>query len=124
MAKMFSAPEGNGGTQASTIIGDGVKVEGKCIGSGHITVRGEVIGTLKTTDDMVIESQAKVEADVEANNLTVAGEIHGSVICHGQLQLLASGKIFGDVTTNIISVETGAVLKGQCTTGAASEATA
>ena len=125
MAKMFSAPEDNASNMhASTIIGDGVKVEGKCIGSGHITVRGEVVGTLKTTDDMVIEAQAKVEADVEANNLTVAGEVHGSVVCRGQLQLLGSGKIFGDVTTNIISVETGAVLKGQCTTGAQSEATA
>lgn len=114
---MFNGKEGAVGSQPNTIIGDGVRVEGKCVGTGHVTVRGEVVGTLTTSDDMVIESSAKVEADVEANNLVVSGEIKGNVRCHGQLQLLASGKIFGDVTTNILSVETGAVIKGQCTTG-------
>ncbi len=120
MAKMFNSKEELVGTQPTTVIGDGVRVEGKCIGTGHLTVRGEVVGTLKTSDDMTIESSARVEADVEANNLVVAGEIKGNVHCHGQLQLMTSGKIFGDVTTNILSVETGAVLKGQCTTGAQS----
>lgn len=108
-------------TQPTTVIGDGVRVEGKCTGTGNVTVRGEVVGTLKTSDDLTIEAAARVEADVEANNLTVAGEIHGSVLCHGKLQLMASGKIFGDVTTNVLSVETGAILKGQCTTGAQTE---
>jgi len=118
MAKIFNAKEETIHHQPQTVIGDGVRVEGKCIGTGHVTVRGEVVGTLKTSDDMVIESSAKVEADVEVNNLVVSGEIKGNVHCHGQLQLLASGKIYGDVTTNILSVETGALIKGQCTTGA------
>lgn len=110
--------------QPTTVIGDGVRVEGKCIGTGNVTVRGDVVGTLKTSDDMVIEATAKVEADVEANNLTVAGEIKGNVVCRGQLHLLASGKIFGDVATNVLSVETGAVLKGQCTSGVTADTTA
>lgn len=117
MTKMFSPKEETDNNHPQTVIGDGVRVEGKCIGAGHVTVRGEVAGTLKTSDDMVIESSAKVEADVEANNLIVSGEIKGNVHCHGQLQLMASGKIYGDVTTNVLSVETGAIIKGQCTTG-------
>jgi cytoskeletal protein CcmA (bactofilin family) len=125
MAKMFNTPKEDSMTsQPTTVIGDGVRVEGKCTGTGNVTVRGEVVGTLKTSDDLMIEATARVEADVEANNLTVAGEIHGNVTCHGQLQLMASGKIFGDVSTNILSVETGAILKGQCTTGSHSEAAA
>jgi len=116
MAKMFSAKEGVSDHPA-TIIGDAVKLEGKFTGSGNITIRGEVVGTLNTTDDIIIESSAKIKADVEGNNISVAGEIHGNVLCHGQLQLLSSGKIFGDVSTQILSVETGAIIKGQCSTG-------
>ena len=97
MAKMFNPKEEGMVIQPTTVIGDGVRVEGKCIGTGNVTVRGDVVGTLKTSDDMMIEATAKVEADVEANNLTIAGEVKGNVVCHGQLHLLASGKIFGDV---------------------------
>lgn len=118
MAKMFSPKEG-GTEYPATIIGDGIKLEGKFTGSGNVTVRGEVVGTLNTTDDITVEASAKIKADVEGNNISVAGEIHGNVLCHGQLQLLSSGKIFGDVTTQILSVETGAVIKGQCSTGVA-----
>lgn len=116
MAKMFAAKEG-GNEYPATVIGDAVKLEGKFTGSGNVTVRGEIVGTLNTTEDIVIEASAKITADVEGNNISVAGEIHGNVLCHGQLQLLSSGKIFGDVTTQILSVETGAIIKGQCSTG-------
>jgi cytoskeletal protein CcmA (bactofilin family) len=30
---------------------------------------------------------------------------------------MASARVYGDVETNIISIETGAVLQGRCTTG-------
>ncbi len=118
MAKMFTTkPEGSS-LEAATTIGDGVRFEGKFSGAGNIVVKGEVVGSLKTTEDISIESSARVEADVEANNLTVAGEIHGAVKCRGQLQLLSTGKIFGDITAAVLSVETGAAIKGQCATGA------
>lgn len=116
MAKMFTSKDGSPAGDPQTVIGESVKVEGTFSGSGDVIVHGEVVGTLKTSNDIVISSAAKVEADVEAHNLTVAGEVHGNVVCHGQLQLQSTGKIFGDVTTQVISVEPGAVLKGQCTT--------
>ena len=124
MAKMFTSKNDlTGDNQPQTIIGQAIRLDGKCIGSGDIIVHGEIVGTVKSANDIVIEQTAKVEADVEANNLTVAGEIHGNVLCHSQLKLLATGKIFGDVTTDILSVETGAVIKGQCATGSDSTTT-
>lgn len=122
MAKMFIPKVEENPTEATTIIGEGVKLEGKFSGAGNVTVRGEVVGSLKTSDDILIEQSAKIEADVEAKNLTIAGEIHGNVLCHGQLRLLSSGKIFGDVTTAILSVETGAAIKGQCSTSGPDQA--
>ncbi|MFA6475262.1 MAG: polymer-forming cytoskeletal protein [Patescibacteria group bacterium] len=121
MSKFFNNNEVDMDAQPSTVIGDGVKVEGKFTGNGPITVLGEVVGTLSTKDDLLVEDSARIEADVEANNITLAGEIKGNVLCHGKLHIMASGKVFGDVTTNILSVETGAILKGQCTTGADSQ---
>ncbi len=116
MAKMFNQKEGVSGNQPQTVIGESVKVEGTFSGAGDVVVYGEVIGTLHTSNDVVVAGSARIEADIEASNVTVAGEIHGNVICHEQLQLQSTAKIFGDVTAQVISVEPGAVLKGQCST--------
>ncbi len=125
MAKMFNPKleETSSYDQPVTTVGQAVKIEGTFSGSGNVVVYGEVVGTLKTSNDLVIEESARIEADVEASNMTVSGEVHGSVVCHGQLQLKASGKIYGDVTTDNISVETGAVINGKCTSGSSSTAT-
>ena len=112
--------EEGGGTpmlDAETTIGQGVKIEGTFTGAGNVAVYGEVVGKFSTQGDLMVQEGARLEADVEAGNITVSGEIHGGVTCHGQLQLLASGKIYGDVTSEMFSVETGAVLQGTCTTG-------
>ena len=124
MAKMFTPKEGgaDGGEAPDTIIGKAVKLDGTFSGSGNVTVYGEIVGTLQTNGDLVVESSASVEANIEANNITVSGEVHGNIMCHGTLRLLTSAKVHGDVTTDIIEVETGAVIKGQCSTGNTSSA--
>ena len=123
MAKMFN-PKDDGvmeGDTPDTVIGQTVKLDGTFSGSGNVTVYGQVIGTLQTSGDLIIAESSKVEANVDANNITVSGEIHGNITCYGTLRILNSGKVFGDVTTDIIEVETGAVMKGQCSTGTSSD---
>lgn len=125
MAKMFSTreedmPVAHNGAAPQTVIGQGIKVEGTFSGSGNVIVQGEVEGTLSTAGDLVIENGAVVNANLEAQNIRVSGEVKGDITCHGQLDLQATAKIYGDVTTDIISVDTGAVIQGQCRTGVGS----
>jgi len=100
-----------------TVFGEAIKVEGTISGNGDLVIHGNVVGTVKTSGNIVVKNTAHIKANVEANNLTVAGEIHGNVLCQGQLQVQTSGKIFGDVSAQTIAVEVGAVLKGQCSAG-------
>ena len=118
---VFSKEEGVEPT-SETIIGPSVKVEGNFSGEGNIVVQGTVQGNLTTANDITIEEGAKVEADVEAENLKVSGEITGNVKCHGKTDLASSAKVNGDIDTDIISIETGAMLNGRCSC-ASSEAT-
>ena len=100
-----------------TIIGHGIKVKGTFSGTGNMVVHGEVEGTLSTSGDLAIEEGAVVSANIEAQNVRVSGNITGSITCHGQLELNSSAQIHGDVTTDIISVDNGAIMQGQCQTG-------
>lgn len=119
MAKMFSTPkEEQVHDGDNTIFGEAVKIEGTISGNGDLMIHGDVVGTIKTSGNVVVKTTSHIKANVEANNLTVAGEIHGNVVCQGQLQIQQTGKIFGDVSAQTIAIEVGAIIKGQCSAGA------
>ncbi|MBU0612389.1 polymer-forming cytoskeletal protein [Patescibacteria group bacterium] len=100
--------------ETETIIGPSVKVEGDFHGEGSIVVEGQVIGTLKTNQDLRIGPNAKVKADVEAANVLIAGEVVGDLYIKEKVELKNSAKVIGDITTKIISIEAGASLNGKC----------
>lgn len=98
-----------------TIIGATVKVDGNFVGSGDVTVDGQVAGTLKTSKNLRVGAGAVIKADIEAANVWVAGEVRGHIKCGGKVEIASSGKIFGNVDTVSIVVAHGAVLHGKVT---------
>jgi cytoskeletal protein CcmA (bactofilin family) len=104
--------------EMETIIGPSVKVEGNFTSNGNVVIEGALTGTIKTNRDLRVGEGAVIEADVHAENISSAGTITGAVFCNQKLDLKQTGKIFGDVEAGIMSVETGAILQGKCTSGA------
>lgn len=100
--------------EAETVIGPSVKVEGNFAGSGNVVVEGNFNGTLKTSQNLRVGSEAKVKADVEAANAYVAGEIRGNLKVAGRTELTASAKVFGNIETKVVSIEPGALFNGKC----------
>jgi len=115
---MFNKNESTGGNnQNETVIGNSVKIEGDFTAEENVLVEGEVQGNLKTNKNLVIAETAKVKADVEGQNIKVSGTVEGNITCQEKIEITASGKVFGDIKTNIIAIETGAIIKGHCLTG-------
>lgn len=99
-----------------TVIGPSVQVEGNFVGSGNVMVEGQVNGTLKTTGNLTIGSDAKIKADVEAKNIVTSGEIRGNqIIALEKIEMSKTAKIFGNIKTSALSMETGAVVNGKVT---------
>ena len=118
---MFNRDENPSFKEVETIIGPSVKVEGNFIGSGDVIVEGTVSGLLKTAKNLKVGEQAKIKADVEAENVFTSGEIRGNLKVRGKLEMKASAKIYGNVETNVLSVEPGAILNGKCMMGQKNE---
>lgn len=119
---MFKKEEGALGekptsSNTKTIIGPSVKIEGDFTSEDNIEVEGQVNGTLKTSQDLSVGKEAKIKAEVEAANIFVAGEIKGNIFVKDKVELASTAKISGDITTNIISIESGAVVNGKCLSG-------
>ncbi len=102
---------------AETIIGSALKVKGNFQGKGNIIVEGEVVGSLKTDNYVLIGDKAKITANIEAQTSRISGVVEGSVTIDGHLEITASAKINGDIQCSSLSVEKGALLNGKCSMG-------
>ena len=96
-----------------TIIGPSVKVEGDFKGEGDLVVEGILIGTLETKNNLKIGQNAIVEASIKANNAFISGKIKGNVAIKGKIEITGTAVILGDIKAKIISIESGALIKGQ-----------
>ncbi len=100
----------NGGSE--TIVAKGVRVEGDFVVEGNIIIEGEVRGTINATGDLQIGPEAKVDADIKAENAVIAGEVHGNMRINAKLDMLPSSKFSGDLAAEVLSIGAGSQING------------
>ncbi len=106
-----------GATSQETIIARGVRVEGEFTSPGNVLIEGEVQGHVTTKGVLTIGTEAKLKADVSANEAIISGLIEGNLTVTKRLELKASAKVMGDITCETASIEAGAVLNGKVSIG-------
>jgi len=95
-----------------TIIGPSVKVEGDFKGEGDLVIEGILVGNLQTKNNLKIGQNALVEASVKANNAFISGKVKGNINVKGKLEITGTAIILGNIKAQIISIESGALIKG------------
>ncbi|MBU1202614.1 polymer-forming cytoskeletal protein [Patescibacteria group bacterium] len=95
-----------------TIIGPSVKVEGDFKGEGDLVIEGILVGNLQTKNNLKIGQNAVVDANIKANNAFISGKVRGNINVKGKLEITGTAMILGDIKAQIISIESGALLKG------------
>ncbi len=100
---------------SETIIAQGVKVEGDFSSDGNVLIDGEVVGSIKTAQNLQIGQTARIHASVTAATALIAGEILGDLEATERLELTATSKVRGNITTAVLSVEPGAEINGTIT---------
>ena len=100
-----------------TVIGAGVKVEGKFMAVGDVVLKGELMGTLDTESGLYLEEGAFINGDMTAKNASLAGAIKGNIKVADRVALTKTAKIKGDLECQILSIEAGAIFNGRCAIG-------
>lgn len=102
---------------AETIIGTGVKVEGTFSAFGDVIVKGQLIGSLSTENDVSLRNSGVIEANIRAKNASIAGELKGNLSVDEKIELAATAKVSGDIHCRVLAIEEGAILNGRCKVG-------
>ncbi len=99
---------------ANNIIGKATQIQGDIETNGNIRIEGKLIGKIRTKSKIVLGSSSYVEGVIYAQNAEIAGELKGKIEVKELLVLKASSIVDGKIKATTISVEIGAVIKGDC----------
>lgn len=92
----------------------GVKLEGTLELAGTFRIDGEVKGTVRCKERLIVGENGRLEGEIEAPLISVAGKIRGTVRSTTRIEILPSGVVEGEVHTPCLVMEAGGVLEGRC----------
>jgi len=96
-----------------TRIGKSVVIKGELSCSEDLYIDGQVEGTIDPKGNhLTIGPNGSVKANVIARSVIVQGKLEGTIHASDRVDLKQSGIVVGDITTQRISIEEGAHLKG------------
>jgi cytoskeletal protein CcmA (bactofilin family) len=95
-------------------IGKSVFVKGELSGSEDLYVDGQVEGSIALkANNLTVGPNGQVKASVEAKGVIVQGKLEGNIQASDRVELRKSAMVTGDISTQRISIEEGAYLKGK-----------
>jgi cytoskeletal protein CcmA (bactofilin family) len=94
------------------VIGRGLLIRGELHGEEDLIIEGTVEGTISMERNLIIESDGKIKADIETENITVRGEVVGDLVARDKITIHQGAKIIGDMKAPRIEIEDGAYYKG------------
>ncbi len=77
-------------------------------------IRGQVTGNIDSLSDLVIDSNAIVNADITADRVLVKGQVKGNINAKSLIFVTSSGVLDGDIITKKVVLEPGCKFSGKC----------
>lgn len=98
----------------TTMIGDGVELDGDFSAPGSVRIDGKVNGNVFVAGTLIVGSTGVITGDVTADTVVMGGEIVGNVEAAKRAELTGTAKLLGDITTSVIVIDENAVFQGKC----------
>ena len=97
--------------QISTVIAEGISIEGDLIGGDSLRIDGKIKGNIRMGKGVIIGESAHVDGDISCETVVVYGHVVGNVRCQ-TLILKSAGKLYGNVAMEQFTVDMGGQLIG------------
>ncbi|MBW1649427.1 MAG: polymer-forming cytoskeletal protein [Deltaproteobacteria bacterium] len=95
-------------------------IEGIIKFTGTIRLDGKVKGDIYSSGEgagtVIVGKTAKIEAELKVDSAIIIGAVKGRISAKKRIELYPPGKVDGDMDAPIISIASGAVFNGKCST--------
>jgi len=98
--------------QKSTILGRDDALSGRLQLKSGGQILGNFTGEVECDGDLLIGSEAHVEANIRTVKVTIAGFVRGNVVAASRLKITSTGRLEGDAKVGALVVQEGGVHHG------------
>jgi cytoskeletal protein CcmA (bactofilin family) len=91
-----------------------VRFEGTLECPGTFRVEGEVKGLLISAHNLILGDEARVEGQIEGNDIVISGRFNGVIFAKGKVEIHNKGIATGEIHSHCLVIEPGGVFDGQC----------
>ncbi len=98
-----------------TILASDITFHGNIRFTKPFMIRGNVSGSIEATSDLVIDTNALVNAGISASRVLVRGKVDGNITGRDLVFVSATGSVNGDITAKQVVLEPGSRFSGKCT---------
>jgi len=78
-----------------------------------VRVLGTVEGTIESDQYVHIEENARVQADISAEEVVIAGEYTGKLTCRARVEIRSTGRVSGQIDTVKLQLHEGGYFDGE-----------
>ncbi|MFI5389723.1 MAG: polymer-forming cytoskeletal protein [Bacteriovoracales bacterium] len=96
-----------------SLIGKGSKIKGSFIFSGltrlNSHLEGEIV--MNTQDDLSIEKDADIKAEIKCHNVNIFGIFEGNIFATGRVRIYPCANLKGTINASQIEIHPGALVE-------------
>lgn len=97
-----------------TVVEDDISFTGNVKIKKTFLIRGKIKGHIDSESDLVVDTNAIVEADINAERVLIKGRVKGNVKGSKLIFVASTGTLIGDITSQKIVLEPGSEFTGKC----------
>ena len=97
-----------------TIVEDDIFFKGTIKLKKPFLIRGKLEGKIFSDSDVVVDSNAIVNSDIEASRVLVKGKVEGNIVAKKIVYVYSIGSVKGDITAKHVVLEPGSTFTGKC----------
>ncbi|MDR2149616.1 MAG: polymer-forming cytoskeletal protein [Spirochaetaceae bacterium] len=98
-----------------TILSPDIDFSGTIFFEKSLLIQGRVSGLIQATGVLVIDTNAVIEADINASKIVIRGSVRGNINATAKIEISATGKLVGNINAPQIAFEAGCLFNGLCT---------
>jgi cytoskeletal protein CcmA (bactofilin family) len=112
---------GNNTGDWSGFLDKAVRFDGTIEVPGTFRLEAQVKGNIISSGSLMLGEGARVEGQIEGNQVVVCGRFDGVIIAKSRVEILPKGIVTGEIHAPCVVIEPGGIFDGQCHMFAATE---
>jgi cytoskeletal protein CcmA (bactofilin family) len=105
----------NNGNNHSSLISEGVRIEGKIRFTGPVQIDGIAIGDIVSEETFTIGKTGNVKSNIKTKNAVISGKLDGDLTASGLVEITSTGVFSGNLIQEspMLKIEKGGIFKGR-----------